>query len=512
MRKNLPVTQRELELQEDMTLMSTTDTQSHLMYANEAFVKVSGFDRSELMGQPHNLVRHPDMPPEAFADMWKTLKAGNSWTALVKNRRKDGDHYWVRANVTPVKRGGTTVGYMSVRTKPSREEVAATEKLYAAFREGKAKGLAFHKGLVVRTGALAWMSAFQLMPTHWRLRGGMAVLVMACAALAVLQPSSLAVQLALILAFGVLISVWTERQLVRPLKQILSGAELIAAGQSVTIPPLDRVDDIGMLGRAVNQAGLNLRSLLDDVSQQVHGIKTASTEIAQGNADLSARSEQSAANLEETAASMAQMNATVANNSERTREAEQLAQEARNVADSGRHEFLEVAQTMSSIKDSSKRISDITNLIDGIAFQTNILALNAAVEAARAGEQGRGFAVVAAEVRSLAQRSAAAAKDIKGLIDDSSEKVQKGSALVDRAGATMSQIVVGVQRVSALIEEISGATREQADGISQVDTAVSQLDQSTQQNAALVEQSAATAASLQQRAVRLAEAVDAFRV
>ncbi|MDZ4127606.1 MAG: methyl-accepting chemotaxis protein [Hydrogenophaga sp.] len=511
MRSNLPITQRELELREGMTLMSTTDTQSHLIYANAAFVEVSGFERDELMGQPHNIVRHPDMPPEAFADMWQTLKAGKSWTALVKNRRKDGDHYWVRANATPVKRGGVTVGYMSVRTKPSREEVAAASDLYAAFRSGKAQGLAFHQGLVIRTGVFKWMSVFQLLPTAWRIRLGVMGLVLACAMASVLLPNALPVLLAAIGAGGLLASWWIERQVSAPLKSILANAELIAAGQSVAVPALNRVDDIGLLARAINQSGLNLRSLLDDVAQQVQGIQVASTEIANGNSDLSARTEQSAASLEQTAASMAEMNATVANNSERTQEAERLAAQASTDASHGRQEFSNVAETMASIQASSKRIADITSLIDGIAFQTNILALNAAVEAARAGEQGRGFAVVAAEVRSLAQRSAAAAKDIKGLIDDSGEKVQKGSALIGRAGETMAQIVGGVQRVSGLIEEISSATREQAMGISQVDTAITQLDQTTQQNAALVEQSAAAASSLRQQAIQLAEAVRAFR-
>ena len=511
MRTNLPLTQRELELSEGTTLMSTTDTHSHLIYANAAFIEASGFGREELMGQPHNIVRHPDMPPEAFADMWRTLKAGKSWTALVKNRRKNGDHYWVRANATPIKRDGVTVGFMSVRTKPSRDEVAAADRLYARFRSGQASGLAFHQGLVVRTGVLRWLSAPQLLPTVWRIRLAVIALVLVCAAASAALPGLLPAAFAAMGVCGLLASGWLERQLAAPIKAILANAELIAAGQCVTLPDLNRVDDIGLLARAVNQAGLNLRSLLDDVSQQVQGIQSASEEIAQGNADLSSRTEQSAASLEQTAASMAEMNATVANNAERTREAENLARQASTAAEHGRHEFGEVAQTMSSIQSSSQRISDITSLIDAIAFQTNILALNAAVEAARAGEQGRGFAVVAAEVRSLAQRSAAAAKDIKGLIDDSSAVVQKGNALVHKAGTTMSQIVGAVGQVSGFIQDISGATREQADGISQVDTAISQLDQSTQQNASLVEQSAAAAASLQQQAARLAAAVQAFR-
>ncbi len=510
MRHNQPVTQKALHLPEDVILMSTTDVQSHLTYANAAFIEVSGFEKDELMGHPHNVVRHPDMPSGAFADMWKTLKAGQSWTALVKNRRKNGDHYWVRANATPIKRQGLTVGYMSVRTKPTEADVATAEKLYKAFNDGSAGRRAFHKGLVIRTGWLKWMSMMQLMPTAWRMRMAMLGVVGISSATAMAFPGNAAVLLATLVASGGIASWWIEQQTISPLRRILASAELVAAGQSAPTPPLNRVDEIGLLARAVNQAGLNLRSLIDDVAQQVGGIQTASHEIAQGNADLSSRTEQSAASLEETAASMVQMSSTIANNSERTRAAENLAQQASHAAESGRNEFSAVAETMSNIKDSSKRIADITALIDGIAFQTNILALNAAVEAARAGEQGRGFAVVAAEVRALAQRSAAAAKDIKSLIDDSGHKVQMGSALVEKAGATMIEIFTSVQKASKLIEEIASATVEQAEGISQVDLAITQLDQSTQQNASLVEQSAAAAASLQHRATRLGDAVRAF--
>ncbi|MFZ2389714.1 MAG: PAS domain-containing protein, partial [Polaromonas sp.] len=170
MRNNHPVTQREFDYPDDATLMSTTDIQSHIVYANAAFIAVSGFDRDEIIGQPHNTVRHPDMPPEAFADMWATLKGGESWTGLVKNRRKNGDHYWVRANATPVQRNGRVTGYMSVRTKPTRDEIATAERLYRDLRESRAGGLAFHRGLVVRKGLMAWSSALQTMSVRWRIR------------------------------------------------------------------------------------------------------------------------------------------------------------------------------------------------------------------------------------------------------------------------------------------------------------------------------------------------------
>ncbi|MGD7314726.1 PAS domain-containing protein, partial [Ralstonia pseudosolanacearum] len=177
MRVNEPVTQREYDFPDNATLMSTTDTQSYIAYANAAFVDVSGFSREEIEGQPHNIVRHPDMPPEAFADMWATLKGGEPWSALVKNRRKNGDHYWVRANATPVVRNGRPAGYMSVRTKPTRDEVAAAEALYRDFRAGRAGSRTFHKGLIVRTGLMAWRSVFQVMPVRWRIRLAFMVLL-----------------------------------------------------------------------------------------------------------------------------------------------------------------------------------------------------------------------------------------------------------------------------------------------------------------------------------------------
>lgn len=494
--------------------MSTTDTQSRITYANAAFIAVSGFERSELMGQPHNMVRHPDMPKEAFADMWSTLKAGRSWTALVKNRRKNGDHYWVRANATPIIRSGQIVGYMSVRTRPSRAEIESTEKLYGDFRAGRAGNRRFCEGVVVRTGLLAWTSWAQTMPTRWRVRLPILALAIAAVAgsfMAGVSGTAFALFAVVMATLAGLASVLMEMQISRPLEQIMKQALSVASGQPGENINLNRVDEIGTIMRAINQSGLNLRSLVDDVSEQVSGVQKASSEIASGNGDLSARTEQTASSLQETAASMEEMTATVKNNADVAREAAQIASGATHAATTGGDVVGQVVGTMQTISDSSVRISDITSVIDGIAFQTNILALNAAVEAARAGEQGRGFAVVAAEVRSLAQRSAEAAKEIKTLISDSVQKVEAGSRLVADARETMGDIVEQVRRVNALIEQISNATLEQSSGISQVNIAVSSLDQVTQQNAALVEQTAAAAESLKGQAERLTEAVAVFR-
>ena len=514
MRINQPITQRAYDFPDDMTLMSTTDLESHLTYANAAFIEVSGFEREELVGQPHNLVRHPDMPVEAFADMWSTLKAGRSWSALVKNRRKNGDHYWVRANATPVIRQGRHVGYMSVRTKPSPAEVEQAEQLYRDFREQRAGGLRFHQGLVVHRGWLAWMSMLQLLSVAGRIR-------LTFAALALLLVATLAWALPSggaawgLMAGGVLglamADLWLESQIATPLAAVLAQALSVAAGNPGTRHQLNRVDEIGMLLRAVNQAGLNLTSLVDDVGEQVSGLRQVTQDIAQGNQDLSARTEQTSANLEETATSMEQMTTSVKTNADSARQASQLSGTASQAAVNGKTVIDRVTSTMEGIAASSRKISDIINVIDGIAFQTNILALNAAVEAARAGEQGRGFAVVAGEVRSLAQRSASAAKEINQLIKDSVARVDSGSGLVTDAGVAMQEIVQQVRQVADRIQDISTATHEQSHGIGQANAAIGQLDQMTQQNAALVEQSAAAAANLQRQAHRLEEALAVYR-
>ncbi|MBT9553262.1 MAG: MCP four helix bundle domain-containing protein [Hydrogenophaga sp.] len=256
----------------------------------------------------------------------------------------------------------------------------------------------------------------------------------------------------------------------------------------------------------------SLTRVVTEVRQGADGVATASAQIAQGNSDLSSRTEQQASALEETSASMEQMGSTASQNADNARQASQLATSASTVAVQGGEVVSQVVQTMKDINHSSQKISDIIGVIDGIAFQTNILALNAAVEAARAGEQGRGFAVVAAEVRNLAQRSAEAAKEIKGLINASVERVEQGTVLVDQAGSTMQEIVLSIQRVTDIVGEISSASNEQSAGVGQVSEAVSQMDQATQQNAALVEESAAAAGSLQQQAEQLVHAVSVFKL
>jgi methyl-accepting chemotaxis protein len=301
------------------------------------------------------------------------------------------------------------------------------------------------------------------------------------------------------------------RSICKPLERTRELVTAIAGGDLTRVVEVEGKDETALMMEALRSMQTSLQQMMGQVRSATDSINTASQEIASGNQDLSARTEQAASNLEETAASMEELTSTVRQSADAARQANQLASSAAEIAARGGQVVGQVVTTMDEINHSSKKISDIIGVIDGIAFQTNILALNAAVEAARAGEQGRGFAVVAGEVRNLAQRSAEAAKEIKGLIGASVDKVEAGSRLVADAGQTMSEIVGSVQRVSDIIGEITAAAGEQSDGIGQVNVAVTQLDQMTQQNAALVEQSAAAAESLKDQASRLAQVIQIFR-
>ena len=313
-------------------------------------------------------------------------------------------------------------------------------------------------------------------------------------------------------ALGALMGLTVTRSIVRPLQQGQQAAESIADGDLTHPITASGNDETGQLLQALSTMQSRLATIVGNVRYSAEGVATASAEIASGNNDLSARTEQQASALEETAASMEELGSTVRQNADNARTANQLAMSASTVAQQGGDVVAEVVDTMKGINDSSRKIADIISVIDGIAFQTNILALNAAVEAARAGEQGRGFAVVAGEVRSLAQRSAEAAKEIKGLIGTSVERVERGTALVDKAGATMTEVVSAIRRVTDIMGEISAASSEQSQGVSQVGEAITQMDQATQQNAALVEQSAAAADSLKTQAGQLVDAVAVFRL
>ncbi|WP_304350266.1 methyl-accepting chemotaxis protein [Comamonas testosteroni] len=321
---------------------------------------------------------------------------------------------------------------------------------------------------------------------------------------------ALAALVAVLVAAGA--GIWLVRSIRAPLEQAVQAADRVANGDLSGVIRVEREDETGRLLSALERMQSSLVQTVRTVRQNAEGVASASSQIASGNVDLSGRTEEQASALEETAASMEQLGSTVRQNADNARAANQMAVNASQVAAQGGAVVAEVVETMKGINNSSQQIADIITVIDSIAFQTNILALNAAVEAARAGEQGRGFAVVAGEVRTLAQRSAEAAKEIKALISTSVQRVEQGTQLVDKAGATMADIVSAISRVTDLMAEISAASQEQSQGVAQVGEAVTQMDQTTQQNAALVEESAAAAGALRKQAQDLVQAVAVFQL
>lgn len=521
MRTNLPITQREYAFPAGQALVSTTDLQRRILYCNPAFIEVSGYIREELLGQPHNMIRHPDMPEEAFRDMWQTIESGQPWSGLVKNRRKNGDHYWVMANVTPLLDGDRPVGYMSVRTLPDRQQVSEAETLYARMREAASRGGGgprLQAGRLAPQGVLARGLDRLQGDGHWRTQA-LCLLGVAGgwggAQLMSLWPGQLAATAAAaLLAAGVSVGVAAliRRQNQEPLKELLRFANRLAAGDLTGQLPTGQPGLSGRLARALNQLSVNLMAIVGDTRAGVEQLRHTSHDLASGNRNLAERTESQASSLEQTSASMAEITETVRHSADTARDVADVARQAADVTARSTEAVKEVTVTVEAIADASRRIREITQVIDGIALQTNLLALNAAVEAARAGEQGRGFGVVAGEVRQLAQRTSVAAREIKDLIEDAGLKVEAGSEQTRRACGTMEEAQAAVQRMSELVAGISAGASEQLNGISQINEAVSHMDQLTQKNAALVDELSSASETVTGQAQAVTEAVAVFRL
>jgi aerotaxis receptor len=528
MRNNQPVYEQEYTLRDEQYLISRTDARGRIIYANPAFVEVSGFSREELVGAAHNIVRHPDMPEAAFEDLWHTIQRGESWTGVVKNRRKDGSFYWVLANVTPIMERGETVCYASVRVKPTRAQIESAQDVYARLRDGTARGIRLSRGQARPTGLRGVLARLRI----WRLTGvrsrmlAWAVLAsslfLGAAGVALygmyerMSTEELAIA-AGVLAGGVILIFASGWGFARSITGLLVTAtdftRQIAAGNlSTPLASGSLRDELGALKFSLEVMRKSLVSITRDVHDGIESALLSAARIADGNADLSAHTERQAASLEEAAASMEQLAATVKQNAANAYNADILAGQASAAATRGGGVVNDAAQAMQGIVQSSSRISEVVGLIDGIAFQTNILALNAAVEAARAGETGKGFAVVASEVRSLAQKSATAAREIKALIETSNERVSDGVRHVERAGESMRDIEESVRQVTRIMSEIAATSTEQHTGIDNVTRTISETDNAAQRNAARVEEASVAVDNLRTRGAQLRHAIEVFRI
>jgi aerotaxis receptor len=517
MRSNLPVSQNEYELADGEMLVSTTDKQGVITHCNEGFQLASGFTSAELIGQPHNIVRHPDMPEHAFKDLWATVGRGRPWCAVVKNRRKDGDHYWVQAYVTPILENGKPKGYLSVRTKATREQVGQAQALYARMNRNDSatskSGPRLAGGRVQPAGPHAIVSRFWHSGVSARLSLALALMVfisMLPHCLGFAGAGHAEVQLGWTLAGATVVLAWFERRIQGNLRTVERFATELAGCNLATTLVVDRYGPLGDLPERLRQIQITLRAVIGDVRREVEGFGAAATDIARGSQDLSARTETQASSLEETSATMDQLASALQGAADSVHEVVRYSAQSTEVAIGGSQAIEQVSKTMAGISGNSRRMRDIVGVIEGIAFQTNILALNAAVEAARAGEDGRGFAVVAGEVRALSQRCVSAAKEIGQLINASADQVADGSSQMENAATKIRDAAAAVHRVRELVDGVLDATREQLAGISQVNEAVGQLDAMTQRNAALAEESAASAESLTQRTAVLRQAVGLF--
>lgn len=516
MRNNQPVTNEEYVLAEGEVIITHTDPDSRITYANEAFLKSSGFSLEECMGEPQNIVRHPDMPPEAFADLWQTIRGGQAWSGVVKNRRKSGGFYWVRANVTPIMNRSEIVGYMSVRVGATREEIRKAQAAYAAITSRSGgyrvrRGQIFELSLGARLHRLLHPS---LSTGSWIVLGCLMTLFTGIALYEWLTASQPHWPLLLMSAMGIVVAAcnltYVQTRVVGPLQGLAATAMRILGGDTHCAFSEQGDPEVGEVAATFNQMAIKLRGVLNDATTSAQRLRHVAEDVSEANVNLADRTNEHAASLEQTAASIEQLTATVTRNTDNAHQANQLAQDASSSTARGQDTVGRVVTTINSIADASRHIAEIVGIIDGIAFQTNLLALNAAVEAARAGEQGRGFAVVAQEVGSLAQRSAAAAKQVKDLIESSTATVTQGTTLAAQAQQAMQDVVGSVSRVAQIIAEIEAASREQAAGIEQINQAITQMDSITQQDAEMAQELRETASVLEGQSQQVLMAISAF--
>lgn len=502
MRKNFPVTKTERFLNAGEYIVSKTDLQGKILYVNRPFIEISGFTEEELIGADHNIVRHPDMPTEAFFDLWHTLKNGQPWRGMVKNRCKNGDFYWVEASANPIWEKGKIIGYMSLRAIPTREQVQQAERIYALFRQNQAKGLTIKQGKVQRTGlAGLW---HKIKPVQLSQQAGwlLGIQVLALLGYATGQmgwlPEQLSTQLSLlIMGLTAFAQFMLLKQRVLPQLKLASvQCQMVAAGQLEFAKAAQQPNELGALQHAIHTMAANLQSIVMDVRQASAEISQAATAVAETASQLSDVSGQQAASVEETSAAVEELTASIGNTSLNAKQTQQISYQTAEAAKEGGET---VMQTLTAMKS----IADRTSVIDDIAYQTNLLALNAAIEAGRAGSYGRGFAVVAAEVRKLAEHSRKSAAEID-------EVTKQSVSVAARSGELLQDIVPAVEKTSVLIQEIATACTEQSEGVIQINQSMEQLNKLTETNAASAYQLSETASGMTQQSVQLEQLMRFF--